>query len=532
VTDASGSQIRVDQDAFPGTTSDLTNFATENGFLIRSTTSSSLYLYAGSQKYYVPSMDIADQYAALGSVSYVPQSYLDSIPTANANASLAVRDISSGAISLIQNGQLHHFATCDLVAAYGYQCAATTDLPSFEYAMFPTGPAITPFFVTNGDPTVYDLVSGTRYPVYSWTDVVQLDGGTSPFVTTMASTAAQAIPIGNTIVAPASLLKTATNDAIYFTDGYGRKYQITSFDIAADFGSSGYRTVPDSVVSGYATGSGYLSVAAQCAGQQYVASQGTLIQWNSSANAGGLPTTALDPVTCAYIPHSGSLSGTLFVKPTNSSTVYEVSAGRKIPMYSWTELMAVTGGTVPVIVPLNPGTVASIPLTPYSLQPGTVGRSVSNPSVYVFGEQQRIPVYSLTTTAELGLPNWNYVDPTTLSNYTAAAAPITRVVVCGSTAYFGIAGTLYPLTSSSVTGISPTTLDPAVCSQLSFSTAASRSKVFATESGSPTIYMISGGQKHPVSSWTDLIQLNGGTVPDYLTTTAGGLGDIPRGSSV
>lgn len=535
VPNYSGSMVSVDMDYFNGSLADMTTFAvsgTGGGYLVRTVTDTSLYLLAGSQKYPISTMDIANQYMALGPVRYVAQSFLDSIPTAGSYASLLVRNTTDGSVSLIQNAALHHFPSCDLVAAYGYQCSQTTDLPAAEYQLFQVAGDMSPYFVTPGSTTVYDLYSGAKYPVLTWSDVLALNGGASPFVPTMTTTAAAALPTGNVVVAPRSLIKTATSDSIYMTDGLTNRYGVSTFDLAADYGAFGYRVVPDSVMSGYTAAGANISIAAQCGGTQYVASQGTLRQWDASSGAAGLPISPLDPLTCALIPRGTSFSGDLFIKSTDNGTVYQVVNGARETIWTWDQLLALTGGATPTIIVLNPGTVARIPMTKYSLRPGTVGRTVSDTSVYVIDGTTRIPVHSLTTTSELGLPNWSYIDATTLGNYSIGSSFVTRVVTCGSNSFFGIGGVLHPLTSPDVTGITATNLSTATCSGLPHASAAAVSQVYALETGNPTIYQISGGQKHPVSGWARLLQLNGGSAPVFFSTVSGGLSDIPLGSTL
>lgn len=535
VPNAYGVQVSVDMDYFNGSMSDMTAFAisgTGGGYLVRTATDPSLYLLAGSQKYPISSMDIANQYMALGPIRYVSQSYLNTVPTASSYASLLVRNTQDGAVSLIQDGALHHFPTCSLVASYGYQCAQTTDLPPAEYQLFQTGGDMSPFFVIPGSSTVYDLSAGVKYPVFMWSDVIALNGGIAPYVATMSSTAASALPMGNIVVAPRSLIKTATNDSVYMTDGLTHRYGVSTFDIAADYGAYGYRVVPDSVMSGYRPASTNLSIAATCGGVQYVASQGALLQWNASNNAAGLPTSALDALTCSLMPKGGTFSGALFVKSTDNGTVFQIISGTRNTIWTWTQLLATTGGSTPAIIVLNPGTIARIPMTQYSLQPGTVGRTVADTSVFVIDGRGRIPVHSLTTTSELGLPNWTYLDSGTLSNYSVTSGVLTRVVTCGSTTYIGIGGVLHAISSASVTGIPTTSLSSTTCARMSAAPDPAVSHVYAIEAGNATIYQISGGEKHPVSSWARLLQLNGGTPPAYFATVAGGLGDIPLGSTL
>jgi GH25 family lysozyme M1 (1,4-beta-N-acetylmuramidase) len=523
-----------DQDVFNGSLNDLISFSApgaQGGYFIRTATNPNVYLVAGNQKYFVPSMEIVNNLAALQPIRTVTQASFDSIPTSSINASLLVRDSSSGSISLMQNGIRHHFASCDLVAAFGYSCNTPTNLTPLQYALLSAGADMTPFYLVSGSPVVGYIAANTSYPVYEWSDAITMNGGTPPFVATMDPAAAARLSAGHTVVAPLSLIKTSSSPNIYLVDGLSRAYYVSSFSVAAEYGATSYRTVPQSVASSYSLIGSSVTIAPTCSGQQYIASQGGAYAWNNSNSAAGITPTPLDPITCAQLPVRGTITGTLFIKGTGSTSVFYVAGGRRTYVPTWSALLAQNGGAVPTIVSLGNLTVSAIPASALGLQSGQVVRTASNPNVYLIDSGTRRLVTSLTTVSQLGLPQWGYADDILLGDYPIANGAMTRVVTCGSNTYFGVNGVLQPLATPGLTGITPTPLSAEACAKLAVSATAPLTQVFAMESSSPTIYLISSGQKKPISSWDRLLQLNGGTQPAYFVTQQGGLGDIPTGPS-
>lgn len=494
----------------------------------RTSSDPTIYLLSGSVKYPVPSMEVYGALSALGTYRIVTQSYLDGYSTSSKWATEAVRDPATGAIYLAQGTGKHQFPSCELLTRYGFSCAAAIDLTASQLRRWSTGGPVTPFFVVPGSSLVYQLVAGGRYHVYEWSTVVELNGGTAPFVASMRPDVAAQYPVLKTILRPRSLAKSPSSDAVYFIDGFDTKIPITSFGIAGEYGARGYLTVPQSVLDGYTTASSYLSIVGVCSGTPVVASAGTLRSW-PGADKAGLGAFPLSIDTCTRVPQGAPGGGELFIKTPADATVYHVKDGRRRAMTSWEELLRYSGGTSPSIAVVSAATVAAIPAAPL-LEPTSVVRSPTDPMVYfIDGTAQKIPVASFVTVGELGRGTWSTVAASSLAAYPAANGYLTRVLSCAGQAYFAAGGTLHPLTSPTVTGITPTTVTADTCGRLKLSTAAALGTVFVKAPESATVYLVVDGTRRPVPSWTRLLELAGGTAPVILLSSTGGLADIPIG---
>jgi hypothetical protein len=104
-------------------------------------------------------------------------------------------------------------------------------------------------------------------------------------------------------------------------------------------------------------------------------------------------------------------------------------------------------------------------------------------------------------------------------------------VACGDQTYFAASGRLWPTTPTPATGFRPLSLSSAVCASLVRETRILGVVAVKTAS-SPVVYVTENGVLRPVSSWSALTRVGGGTAPQVLTISAAGLASFPVGDPI
>ena len=241
---------------------------------------------------------------------------------------------------------------------------STTALDATTCAALPQSPqAISgPLFLRSPSTgVIYYVLNGAKSYLSSMAAVYALNSGPMPTMVPLGAGSLNAIATGRPLLAPTQLVKTAGNAAVYMIDGLSRKIPIDLFETAVEFGISGYSVVPDATLNAYTAASADLSIVVTCGASYYVAGGGQL--WTLAAKSSfGLPTTALDPLTCTSIAKSPQVvSGALFVRSPSTGAIYLVSSGKKNYMATMAAVLSANGGTQPVFVPLSQPVLAEIP---------------------------------------------------------------------------------------------------------------------------------------------------------------------------
>lgn len=501
-----------------------------SGYLVRSESNPDIFLVSGTSKYFVPSMEIFHALAALGPYRVVSNTYLSSFAGSVKTAGTTVRDPLSGIIYRIENGRKHQYPTCELVSAYGSSCAAAIDLTTEQLNRFGSGAAVSTYFLIAGSPTVYSLSGTTKHPLSSWETLLAFNNGVVPHLSTITTTAANKLATGKTLLEPLTLVKSASDPRVYLVDGRDSVIGVPSFAVPAEFGSTGYSVVPDTVLAGYKKSTQVLSLGVRCNARTWVASEGRLRASGSVATS-GLPITDVSADFCSRVPAGATADGTaMFVQASGSQAVHLVRAGKTSAIGSWSAAIALNGGATPQVLALSAANLASIPVGPAILAPASLARTSAEPMIYlVDGLDKKIAVGSFTTTSELGIPGWSYADAGTLAPLAVVAGQISRQVTCGGTTWFAAGGTLSPITAPTVTGLPTSTISELTCGHLKRSGAQAVSIVFVKSSDSDTVYRIVDGTKRAITSWDQVISMNGGSAPAILSARAQGLADIPTG---
>lgn len=218
------------------------------------------------------------------------------------------------------------------------------------------------FLRSPGTGAIYYVANGAKSHLSSMAAVTALNRGVTPVLVPMSDDALAGIPAGPELLGPTQLVKTAGSPVVYLIDGTTRKIPIDSFETAAEFGATGYSVVTDAVLNPYLANSSTLSIIVSCGGSAFFIAGGGRLWPLASGSGIGLPTTALDSMTCASVPRSGqTVAGALFVRSPATGAIYIVSSGHKNHLTSMDAVLAANGGSQPVFVPLGTAVLAKIP---------------------------------------------------------------------------------------------------------------------------------------------------------------------------
>jgi hypothetical protein len=324
------------------------------GSLVKTASSPAVYLVDGmSRKIPITSFATAAEYGVHGFTT-VAASTLDAYTTASAPLSIL---FSCGPqVRIAGSGQF--FALPRSAAGLPVTALDIDTCTVFNGYRVISG---APFLRSPETGQVFLLRDGTKHPLRTMAAVTALAGGTVPSFVSLSRTSLDGIPTGRELLGPGTLVKTASSPVVFLVDGLNRTVPIDSFATAAEFGATGYSTVPASVLDAYRAAPASLSLAVTCRSTHYLAGGGSL--WALEARSSfGLRTSALEDGTCDALRTSPqSVADALFVRNTGTGAVYHVSGGRKTYLATMGDVYARNGGVLPVFVPLSAAALKTLP---------------------------------------------------------------------------------------------------------------------------------------------------------------------------
>lgn len=504
------------------------------GSLVIANGSPNVYLVSGTVKYLVPNPQVLQTLMALGPYRFTSQQYIDLLSDGGTVTNL-VRDPSSGDVFYLDgSGAKHRYPTCDLVALLGMSCGDARNLQPWQLAKLPTGGEMTPFVKTASDATVYYLDGAVKRLIPDWPTAASLYGQQAPYILTVSDSRFASYATGKPLLQVASLVKSASNPQIYMIDGTASKIPVSSFAIASEIGVNGWATRSDADLANYATASAPLSISLKCGAGGYIGGSGAVTAIADPA-VSGLPVTAVSALTCAALPkNAGTIDRGLFVKTAGDPSLFFVDSGKKRPVQEWSTVAALNSLQAPVLVTLTRGVFDSIPTGLRALGPGTLVKSPADPQIFMIdGTASKIPVSSFDITSEAGVNGWSVVsDAGVLASYATRPTPLTNVVNCGSSYYFGAQGGLWTMNSANGYGMASTALDAKTCAALPKSSVATGPAFLLKTSDDSTVYVLDGGRRRPISSWATAVSLNGGVSPVIVIVGRYSMSTLPLGPSV
>ena len=498
---------------------------------VRTSSDPTVWLVSGSRKHLVPSFAVLTALAPLGGYRIVSADFIASLPTGDP-MNETIRDSQSGAISLVQDGAAHSFASCELMTLYGYDCADAVDLVPSQLAKFARGGAVSEYFRIDGGADVFRIVDGRRVRFSNMDALDAHAGGRPSYIASMRpEVGAARSALSRTLMAPLSLVRSTSSPSVFLVDGWDRKIPVSSLDIGGEYSSRQYRIEDASVLASYPTVSTVLTIAASCGGSPMIAGSRTLTPVTPSDLGTVLP-TALSADSCARLTINPAGRGN-FVKTPSSPVVSMLRSGRLYTVADFGTLVGLNGGTVPAVSTMSNGSAASFGAPIVSAAPASLAYSPDSVQVFLIdGFDRKIPVTSFNVPAEFGVSSLAQIPATTLNRYAVSDAALGMVWECGGVSSFGAGGQRYALAGGADTGLPRTTLSDSSCALLTRAVTPALTRLFIRSAGSPTVYLVEGGKRRAITSWTTLLSSNGGAAPTIPIVSVSTIRSIPEGDPV
>ena len=501
-------------------------------YLVHTQADPTVYFVNNGSKYPIDSWaTLTSLPPAVGTIGTVTQTYLDSLATGPTLGRFVIGP--DGQVYLFDTGTAYRATSCTTVVAYGVTCLpkALVPLPAAIISSFTRGAALSQVVVST---------SGTRYYITAGTrrEVLDDQSLTGAGISTTSITLNDGVISGLTLAAPLARDNVTIQNP---TDGSIDLYAAGKlYPIASDL----YTSTP---IAQYAPIAGQLSpasiallsmqpavtgFAADGAGNSYVVNAAGKTPLATPASLGvtfsSWPTGVLSAVP------TGATATTLpmLVKVASSPNIYAVSAGTKYLVNSWTDAQAITQQAAPAVVTMLQTEFDTVPTGSHSaLLPGAMVKSASGPGVYLIdGLDQKLHIAALSVAQQLNLSTITVVDDTTLAAYTVQTGDQSPAVTCNGVNYLVTGGAMRAIAAAAQPGYGFTyvPLDPITCRNLAIPVGAPLTgQVFARTSNSTTVYQITGGLRHPVTSWRALLQLTHGATPTIVFFGPGQLDSIP-----
>lgn len=486
-----------------------------NGHLLRTVDNATVYLVGKDTKYPIASMETLSQLsAALGSVSFVSQSYLDTYLTGQ----LAGRLIRSedGTIYFYDSGIKLPFTSCDMVAQYGLGqgCGQPMQLTNAQVNRFYSGPPIMHGYKTVSGKRFY-IENGSRREVLDDQSLAQAQRDQGYNV--LSDSAIQYLPIGEPIVRDSVVIESRSGGNRYLVSS-GQAYSIKRsmyVDRVFNKFNSGILE-QESIAKLPQSGKVIDDHIANSTGTQYLITGDGKKQIVHPGEINSTPTVLSDQII-NQLDGSGSLESPIMIKSADNGTVYVIESQQKRPIVSMDDVFAILGKNQPYIAWVSGGTLASIPSGNVVFAPGKFVKSPSNDTVYVSdGYDKLLPLSHFQQAFDVGVEgNIRTVRDDVIGKYKVSESVLSPYVNCGGVTYLGVGGVLYKIELSNQRAFSL---------QLQTCKALRKEDVFPTfiSDGSGTIFYVKDGEMHPIRSWQTFLSLNRENKPivrgSFITT--------------
>ena len=503
--------------------------------LIRTAADPTVYLIDGIRRWSVASLDDYNELVRVfGPLNTVGASFVSRYAAAGVTSTI-LHDTGSGAISLVQDGTLHRFASCEQVALWGGSCSSLTSAHPAMFAGTTVGPEMSSWARVGPSARPALLSSaGTAQPYWDDAAVLALTGQPLGWTARMTDARYGAFTASPVVFAPATLVRDGASPQVYLTDGTTTLHPVTDFATTSELGRSPatLQTVATSDLRGYRPSTTKVETMVSCNGAVQVAGSGVLHRLADPART-GLPSLPLQPATCAQLDTSGrAVAAALLVKRADSSTVYAVEQGTRRTVLSWPDAQRLGGESPPTVVTLTADGLAKIPASGARLTDGTLVKASTSPEVLVVSGQQLARIPSFAMAREWGIPaSFATVTTADLGNRTRSA-DLGLWGRCGSDVVAAAGGRVSRVTGANASqGFAVQEWTAEACAGFD-RTGPATPRLFVKSATSDAVLAAEAGVYRPVASWAALVRLNGGGTPVVLTVDPAVEAGLPRGAAV
>ena len=498
---------------------------------VKAAGSPEVYFVAGTARHFVPSMTlVASTYASLGPIRTVSATALAALPI-RGDLTPTFLDSSTGKVYLVDRGRRYFVSTCALVADFGSSCSSLPSLSVSQTAAFTEAGNLSASVVVDG--ARYQAVSGTLREVFDTTALTSAGFPNSPAVTLSASAVSHLL-IGKPVVRDRTVLLERTSNRAWVWES-GTRHETTRDVIVQQptLASLPSAELNRSSIDQLDAGFHLTGTVGSTGGPTFLMTTLGLSMLPSGSSLPG-PVPLFSPAFLATFPQTSATTTNVFVKSTRAPTIFFATSGRLRAVETWPSLVAYAGTATPQYHTVPEGVLQYLgaPDAPL-LTPGSVVKSEHAPDLFLVtgpATIQRIDDMALLGDLSLGAPTT--VLQRSLNFATRTPGQVSTIVECGARNYIAQRGVLRELTGQLDGGVPLTHLHQSVCGTKTIATGALRTPVFVKAADSPVVFLIQGGLRRQVNSWSTVLNLAAPGQPAVAVLGAPLLTSMPSGSAI
>lgn len=360
-----------------------------------------VYLVNGGRKFYIAtSTDLAAWESGLGALQVVPSSYLDSLPT-GPTVSRYVHDARTGTLYLIDlDGTKHRFPSAEIISRFGYTFNSYVNLDPGLADAFATGGEVGAFSRSSaGTGEIYYLDNGVQRYVYDMSAFAFAARDKSSYAATMDDSAFRRIPRGATFFEPNTLVRGTNSGDVYLTTPTTTIIHVPSLALAAEYGATSYKVVPDIMLEKSVPKGDSLTPVVFCGNDQFIAAGGALRRLSGST---GLASIRLSPAECAAFLKEGEVSTPVFVRSAGAAEVYVITNGKLQHVRTREQLDILNAGRSLVILNWQRATAEAVGVIAPIIENGAFVQFDGTPEVYWYTEDKLRHISDYASLVSLG----------------------------------------------------------------------------------------------------------------------------------
>lgn len=499
--------------------------------LVRSLGNATVYLISSTSKYPITDGNVVNDFSALGPISYVTDTYLNSLTTGPMLGHM-IGDATSNTLYFVNADIKLPFTGCTQITNYGYNCSSVIYLTPFQLNQLCTGPRMTSFYQTTTGKNFY-IVNGQKDEIFNQQSATA--AGLTPSYNTLLEGGIAYLPYGPPVIQNQEVALDRNTGAEYYYEN--NTFTALSLGLASlpTFSGLTRASLDDASISEMTINNKFHGLMVNTEDTQYYAltQNGKALltsptQWTATSNFSTFSDAFLSSVTT---DNKDPINNMIVKSPSNAS-VYYITGSIKRAFPSWADLVDLNPQPL-AITTIPDSELSQFPNGALAYGSGSLVKSASSATVYVVKDVSDVwPITSFTISQELGInSSLRTISDSDLSAYTLLNN-LQPMIVCNSNDYIGISGTVYAISSGELSDYGFTQnqfIDGGgLCSELNFGSQQLGSFIH-TSNG--TIYSVTAGQKDPIAGFQ--IYLNdGGMASNTLSVSNYFASTIPTGPTI
>lgn len=528
-------------------------------YAFKSSSNNTVYLYVNGFKVAVPTIAMLQDYGiSPSSIQVLSQSMVDSIPAPNLAVdgvsptlgwlvkSYSDSDADGGSVYLISVGQKNTVISMQQFNDFGFTGSDISYLPlSFINTISGTKPLS--YYLQTPQSLVFQIGAAQKRAIFDFPSFITVNpsGTTTPVSYSIISRFASGLPISNTEL----LIRQLGSDTVYlYTPSSGLYYPFPSYDAYSCWGVSTFLNIPFIQVSD----SSYIApiVPADtlgCLVKDGSASTTYILSKNAKyaipAIYGNVSPITLGQDTLNVINRLPTNSSPLkqAIKSAQSPAIWYLSNGgrKSIPSLSDYSLLG-----SPQIDTIDSSAVSSFKYYGIALGTGQPVKSPDSPSVYIVSGNTRLAVASSDDFIGYGY-SWSNIETFSAADLNQYY-PISSTIInkyfydqSSQNTYLVDKYGCYTLSTSQLISfgkdqsqiIANQPYDLKTFPSLKLSTC-KQASIFIKQTDQSTVYWLDAGIRHPLSSWSALVNKSGQNSPIIINLSPTTIQSFPEGTPI